>query len=156
MTTAEDMHRLLPAVDVETSPDGRQDPCVTELPSPPMRTAAISRSGFLDHIDSCVRHFAALLGGRPGSAWNRDSAPPEHSRVQLWRWLHDADAVLDDGTPIDFALFDTAIQRVGERLPRRGLPGQENVLQAAWLLAELTHARTLAEAEQVPTLARMR
>jgi len=112
-------------------------------------TNTISRTGFLDHIDSCVRHLAAWLGTAVGTAPDclpgSDFAVAERSRVQLWRWLHCGDAALDDGTPIDFALFDAAIQRVGERLPRRGLPGQGNVLRAAWLLAELTYARTLAE-----------
>jgi malate synthase len=100
----------------------------------------ISRARFLDHVDSCVRYLAAWLGGTPVA-----SASAERARVELWRWLHVDRAALDDGTPIDFALFDAAVQRVGERLPRRGLPGQENLIQAAWLLAELTHAGTLAD-----------
>ena len=105
-------------------------------------TCAISRAGFLDHVDACVRHLAAWLGAAaaPDALHDNDFTSAERSRVQLWRWLHGGDAALDDGTPIDFALFDAAIQRVGERLPRRGLPGQGNVLRAAWLLAEATHA----------------
>jgi malate synthase len=106
---------------------------------------AITRAGFIGHIDSCVRHLAALLAADKTHAASASSAAAECARVQLWRWLHAGDATLDDGTPIDFNLFDTALQRVGERLPRRGMPGQENLMQAAWLLAELTHSRTLAE-----------
>jgi len=118
---------------------------------------AVTRAGFLDHIDSCVRHLAAWLGSpeaAPDRLHGSGIAMAESSRVQLWQWLHSGDAALDDGTPIDFALFDAAIQRVGERLPRRGLPGQGNVLRAAWLLAELTYARTLADSVSVAVPAR--
>jgi malate synthase len=119
-------------------------------------TCAISRAGFLDHVDACVRHLAAWLGAAaaPDALHDNDFTSAERSRVQLWRWLHGGDAALDDGTPIDFALFDAAIQRVGERLPRRGLPGQGNVLRAAWLLAELTYARTLADSVSTAVPAR--
>lgn len=113
----------------------------------------ISRAGFLGHIDSCVRQLAAWLGDAANDPARQPTDAPaaaENSRVQLWRWLHSGNAALDDGTPIDFALFDAAIQRVGERLPRRGLPGQGNLMQAACLLAELTHARTLAESVSAP------
>ena len=155
MVTAEQMHDLLPATDAKSSQSIRQDLDVGSTRSATVGT--ITRAGFLDLIDRCVRHFAALLGGAPAA--NDDplnaAVPVERARVQLWRWLHGSNAVLEDGTPIDFNLFDAAIQRVGERLPRRGLRGQEYVLQAAWLLAELTHARTLPpHAALVPPLAR--
>jgi malate synthase len=155
MVTGEHIRDLLPATDAESSHSVRQD---LDLGSPTSaRTGTITRAGFLDAIDRCVRHFAALLGGAPAA--NDDpmnaAAPVEGARVQLWRWLHGANALLEDGTPIDFSLFDAAIQRVGERLPRRGLRGPEYVLQAAWLLAELTHASTLPpQAALVPPLAR--
>jgi len=117
------------------------------------RGAAVSRAEFLLTIDSCVRHLAAMLAGLESTTGDGKSSSAERGRVQLWQWLHDGNAFLDEGTPIDFALFDAAIQRVGERLPRRGLPGQENILQAACLLAELTHACTLAEPAVVSALA---
>jgi malate synthase len=156
MVTAEQVQDLLPATDAASSQSTRQD---LNVGTPrPASAGTITRAGFVDVIDRCVRHFAALLGGAPAA--NDDpmnaAAPVEGARVQLWRWLHGGNAVLEDGTPIDFNLFDAAIQRVGERLPRRGLRGQEYVLQAAWLLAELTHARTLPpQAALVPPLARM-
>jgi hypothetical protein len=154
VVTAEHMPDLLPAIDAEASET--VGPRAAVRPPSSTSAGAVTRAGFLDHIDRCVRHFAALLGGAPAA--NDDpmnaAAPVEGARVQLWRWLHGGKAVLEDGTPIDFNLFDAAIQRVGERLPRRGLRGQEYVLQAAWLLAELTHARTLPpQAALVPPLA---
>ena len=127
---SEDMHGLLPADAAFAD--------VTPVSTPAI--GPITRASFLDHVDSCVRYLAAWLGGAPVA-----NAAAERARVELWRWLHVDRAALDDGTPIDFALFDAAVQRVGERLPRRGLPGQEKLMQAAWLLAELTHAGTCAQ-----------
>jgi malate synthase len=108
----------------------------------------ITRAGFLNNIDVCVRYLAAWLDGQgcvPIQHLMEDAATAEIARAQLWHWLHTAGLKLDEGAAIDFALFDDAIQRIGERLPRRGLPGQVRITQAAWLLAELTHARSLAD-----------
>jgi malate synthase len=137
------MNRVLPIVDLPESPptDGRAKP-----ESGTTAHGAITRAGFFDSIDRCVRHLAARLGGADAAG----NCGAECARVQLWQWLHAGDARLDDGTPITFALFDGALQRVGERLPRRGLPGQDKVMQAAWLLAELTHARTLTPTVMLP------
>ena len=115
---------------------------------------AVTRAEFLFQIDSCVRQLAALLAGSKPTPGGDEAPTVEHRRVQLWQWVHGDGAILEDGTPIDLALFDAAIQRVGERLPRRGLPGQEYLLQAACLLAELTHARTLAESALGPARTR--
>jgi len=120
------------------------------------RADTVTRAEFLFRIDSCVRHLAALLAGVESTPADGESPTAERGRVQLWHWLHGGNTLLEDGAPIDFVLFDDAIQRVGERLPRRGLPGQGNVLQAACLLAELTHARSLAEPALVSALARTR
>jgi len=117
------------------------------------RRNTVSRAEFLHRIDSSVRYLAALLAGLESTPAHGESPNAERGRMQLWHWLHDGNCVLDEGTPIDFALFDAAIQRVGERLPRRGLPGQENVLQAACLLAELTHARALTAPALVSAIA---
>lgn len=136
------------SIEIETAHEPRHalpiDPAMPALAAP-----AIERAEFLLHIDSCVRHLAAMLAGSESTPSDGEAPTVERRRVQLWHWLHGGGAFLDDGTPIDFALFDEAIQRAGERLPKRGLPGQENLLQAACLLAELTHARTLAESALV-------
>ena len=69
----------------------------------------ISRAGFLNNIDVCVRYLAAWLDGLgcvPIHHLMEDAATAEISRVQLWQWIHAGDVKLDDGTPIDFALFD--------------------------------------------------
>lgn len=116
----------------------------------------ITRSGFLNNIEVCVRYLAAWLDGQgcvPIHHLMEDAATAEISRAQLWHWLHHEGLTLDDGTPLDFALFDQAIHSVAERLPKAGLPGQERLPQAAWMLAELTHARQLADFLTVPAYA---
>ncbi|MFN9732379.1 MAG: malate synthase A, partial [Pseudomonadota bacterium] len=84
-----------------------------------------------------------------------DAATAEISRAQLWQWLHVGGQSLDDGTPVDFALFDAAISSVAERLPKSGLPGQNKLAEAAWMLAEMTHARELAEFLTLPAYERL-
>jgi malate synthase len=114
---------------------------------------SISRAGFLNNIDVCVRYLAAWLDGLgcvPIHHLMEDAATAEIARVQLWQWLHVGNQALDDGTRIDFALFDRAVATISERLPRHGLPGQERLAQAAWMLAEMTHAREMAEFLTLP------
>jgi malate synthase len=114
---------------------------------------SISRAGFLNNIDVCVRYLAAWLDGLgcvPIHHLMEDAATAEIARVQLWQWLHVGNQALDDGTRIDFALFDRAVATIAERLPRHGLPGQERLAQAAWMLAEMTHAREMAEFLTLP------
>ena len=113
-----------------------------ELVSDAPACTPVRRADFLARIDQCVRYLAARLsaGATPESHTTQGVEAAELASAQLWRWLHADRAILDDGTPITFPVFDNALQRVGERLPRRGLPGQEQLLRAAWLLAEATHA----------------
>ena len=146
------MQRCL-SMEIETT-QGCRHPLPIEASSSVPGMGAVTRTEFLVRIDSCVRHLAALLAGLEPMPCAGETPTAERERVQLWHWLHGGNAHLEDGTPIDFALFDDAIQRVGERLPRRGLPGQENILQAACLLAELTHARSLAEPALLPVRTR--
>ena len=124
----------------------------------------VTHAGFLNNIDICVRYLAAWLDGLgcvPIHHLMEDAATAEISRVQLWQWLHRAALpgggalALDDGTPIDFALFDAAIARVADRLPASGLPGQSRVTEAAQMLAQLTHAQELADFLTIPAYARL-
>ena len=129
----------------------------------------ITRNGFLNNIDVCVRYLAAWLDGQgcvPIHHLMEDAATAEISRVQLWQWLHWADLPageapagdacrLDDGAAIDFALFDAALLRTHERLPSNGLPGQVRIAQAASLLGQLTHAAELADFLTLPAYAQL-
>jgi len=127
-----------------------------DLITPP--SGSISRAGFLANIDICVRYTAAWLDGLgcvPIHHLMEDAATAEISRAQLWQWLHVGGQVLDDGTPVDFALFDAALAGVAERLPKQGLPGQARIAEAAQLLGELTHSEELAEFLTLPAYERL-
>jgi hypothetical protein len=99
----------------------------------------VSRQQFVAHVDACVRYLAASLDDMhaPDPA---EASTAESARRDLWQWLQAPGSVLDDGTPLDFILFDAVIQRVGERLPRRGAAAHRDVTRAAWMFAEMTHA----------------
>jgi malate synthase len=131
-------------------------------------TGTITRAGLLNNIDVCVRYLAAWLDGLgcvPIHHLMEDAATAEIARTQLWQWLHRSDAPagapaggnlrLDDGTPLDFTLFDAALSGIGERLPDHGLPGQGRIAAAAQLLAELTHAPELADFLTLPAYAEL-
>jgi malate synthase len=119
---------------------------------------SISRLGFLNNIDVCVRYLAAWLDGLgcvPIHHLMEDAATAEISRVQLWQWLHVGGQALDDGTPIDFALFELALSGVAERLPESGLPGQARIPEAMKMLGELTRAEDLADFITLPAYERL-
>jgi malate synthase len=121
-------------------------------------TGSISRAGFLNNIDVCVRYLAAWLDGLgcvPIHHLMEDAATAEISRVQLWQWLHVGGLKLDDGTPIDFAQFDLALSGVAERLPESGLPGQARIPEAVKMLGELTRARELTDFITLPAYERL-
>src|SRR5438445_13113597 len=92
----------------------------------PAATQAISRADFTACIDGCVRQLAA----EPVTAAN------DPAQAQLRAWLRSDAHALDDGTPIDFALFDSAILSTGERVSAAGSHAQTQLLHAARLLAE--------------------
>ncbi|MBU6198138.1 MAG: malate synthase A [Xanthomonadaceae bacterium] len=118
----------------------------------------ITRAGFLNNIDVCVRYMAAWFDGQgcvPIHHLMEDAATAEIARAQLWQWLHAGPCALDDGTRIDFAVFDAALLHVHERLPASGLPGQTQIAQAASLLGELTHANELADFLTLPAYAQL-
>ena len=114
----------------------------------------ITRAGFDGNVEVCVRYLAAWLEGQgcvPIHWLMEDAATAEISRAQLWQWLHFADdgrepLHLDDGTPVDFSLFDRALLALPSKLAdRMRLPGASKVNEAIALLDELTHANELAD-----------
>ena len=64
--------------------------------------------------------------------------------ARLHAWLVTESQALDDGTPIDFALFDATILSVEERVPVAGGPARTQLLSAARRLAEILYARAPA------------
>ncbi len=108
----------------------------------------ISRAGFENNIDVCVRYLAAWLDGLgcvPIQHLMEDAATAEIARAQLWQWLHHGGLALDDGTPLDMALFDRALAVCPTRVPASGLPGQARIGEAIEMLGEMTRADSLAD-----------
>jgi len=131
----------------------------------------ITRAGFDNNVEVCVRYRAAWLDGQgcvPIHWLMEDAATAEIARAQLWQWLHHADGArgqeprsadglhLDDGTEVDFALLERAFialpGRLGDRLR---LPGASRINEAIGMLDRLTHADELAEFLTLPAYARL-
>ena len=127
----------------------REDVCVTrnDLLAPCIGT--ITRAGFDGNVEVCVRYLAAWLDGQgcvPIHWLMEDAATAEISRTQLWQWLHHGGLHLDDGTPVDFSLFDRALLALPSKLAdRMKLPGANRIDDAIALLDRLTHADQLAD-----------
>ena len=121
-------------------------------------TGTITRRGFEANVEVCVRYLAAWLDGLgcvPIHHLMEDAATAEISRAQLWQWLHAGGLSLDDGTPIDFKLFDACVAALPAKLAGLAMPGRERVDEATWMLAELTHARELCEFLTLPAYERL-
>jgi malate synthase len=124
----------------------------TQLLAAPAGT--ITRAGFDNNVEVCLRYTAAWLGGLgcvPIHHLMEDAATAEIARAQLWQWLHHADGALqgagtlvfDDGAPIDMALFDHALATHTHRLRASAHPGAAHADAAAALMARMTHADEL-------------
>ncbi len=142
---------------------GREEVIVTrdDLLAPPLGT--ITRIGFENNIEVCVRYLAAWLDGSgcvPIHWLMEDAATAEIARTQLWQWLHAGDGGrcplhLDDGTAIDEALFDRALLGLPSRLAGQPVIGAARVPEAIAMLEELTLADELAEFLTVPAYERI-
>jgi malate synthase len=137
----------------------REDVNVTrdELIRPSVGT--ITRQGFDNNVEVCVRYLAAWLDGQgcvPIHWLMEDAATAEIGRAQLWQWLHHGSLQLDDGTPVDFSLFDRALLALPSKLAdRMKLPGGARINEAIALLDELTHAQELADFLTLPAYERL-
>src|SRR6185312_5416753 len=68
----------------------------------------ITRAGFDNNVEVCLRYTAAWLDGQgcvPIHHLMEDAATAEIARAQLWQWLHHGNLEFPDHAPIDFALF---------------------------------------------------
>jgi malate synthase len=123
---------------------------------------SISRAGFDGNVEVCVRYLAAWLDGQgcvPIHWLMEDAATAEIARAQLWQWLQAAGdgghgLHLDDGTPIDIALFERALIGLPSRLAANGaIAGAGKVDAAIALLDALTHRDTLEDFLTIPAYA---
>lgn len=128
-----------------------------ELIKPSVGT--ITRAGFDNNVEVCVRYLAAWLDGNgcvPIHHLMEDAATAEIARAQLWTWLHASASGtdplhLDDGTPIDFTLFDRVLLALPSKLATHAnLPGAARIPDAIALLDQLTDAEILAPFLTVP------
>jgi malate synthase len=137
---------------------GREEVIVTrdDLIRPSL--GSITRAGFENNVEVCVRYLAAWLDGNgcvPIHWLMEDAATAEISRAQLWQWLHAADGGrcplhLDDGTAIDDALFERVLLNLPSRLAGQSIPGAARVREAIAMLEALTRADTLADFLTLP------
>ncbi len=113
----------------------------------------ISRAGFDNNVEVCLRYTAAWLDGLgcvPIHHLMEDAATAEIARAQLWQWLHHGGLEFPDHAPIDFALFDQALAAHTHRLRDSDVPGAARVDAAAALLSALTHADQLGDFLTLP------
>ena len=117
-------------------------------------SGSISRAGFENNVEVCVRYMAAWLDGNgcvPIHNLMEDAATAEISRSQIWQWLHAGNQHLDDGTAIDLALLDSTLRALPARLgDTTALPGGSRIPQAIGLLDQLSRADELAEFLTLP------
>ena len=136
-----------------------------------MPRGSISRAGFDNNVEVCVRYLAAWLDGNgcvPIHGLMEDAATAEIARAQLWQWLHFGDTatapepgaaarvplLLDDGTPIDFVLLERALIGLPGKLGSQGaIPGAGKLHAAIALLERLTRSDTLEEFLTIPAYA---
>ncbi|MEO6926064.1 MAG: malate synthase A [Rhodanobacter sp.] len=113
----------------------------------------ISRAGFDNNVEVCLRYTAAWLDGLgcvPIHHLMEDAATAEIARAQLWQWLHHEGVEFPDEAPIDFALFDQALAAHTHRLRESQHPGATRADAAAALISRMTHADELGDFLTLP------
>ncbi|MGH8049305.1 MAG: malate synthase A [Arenimonas sp.] len=130
--------------DVVVTSDDLIKPCI----------GTITQKGFENSVEVCVRYLASWLDGNgcvPIHWLMEDAATAEISRTQLWQWLHHGNLHLDDGSAVDFALFERCLISLPSKLSdRMRVPGASKLNEAIALLDELTHSDTLADFLTLP------
>ncbi|MGY3266602.1 malate synthase A [Lysobacter sp. HA35] len=135
----------------------REDVLVTrdDLVTPPR--GSITRAGFENNVEVCVRYLAAWLDGNgcvPIHWLMEDAATAEIARAQLWQWLHAGDLHLDDGTPLDETLFERALMKLPS-LATTDIPGASRINEAIGMLDRLTHCDELEDFLTLPAYKRL-
>ena len=86
----------------------REDVLVTAAELLAIPTGTITPAGLRTNVDVGIRYMAAWLSGNgcvPIYNLMEDAATAEISRSQIWQWLHNENAKLDDGRAITVDLF---------------------------------------------------
>ncbi len=141
MPTPNQLHVL--REDVEVTRDGLIAPAI----------GTITRQGFDNNVEVCLRYTAAWLEGLgcvPIHHLMEDAATAEIARAQLWQWLHHGPLEFSDHAHIDMALFDHALATHCHRLRESTQPGAGRAEEAAALISALTHADELRDFLTLP------
>jgi len=75
----------------------------------------ITREGLKTNIDVAIQYLEAWLNGSgsvPIYNLMEDAATAEISRAQVWQWIHNPNAKLEDGTPITYELYQEMVPEV--------------------------------------------
>ena len=113
----------------------------------------ISRAGFDNNVEVCLRYTAAWLDGLgcvPIHHLMEDAATAEIARAQLWQWLHHGELEFADNAPINFALFDHALSTHTHRLRDSNHPGARLADKAAALISGMTHDDVMGDFLTLP------
>ncbi len=114
----------------------------------------ITRRGFANNIEVCVRYIAAWLAGNgcvPIHHLMEDAATAEIARVQLWQWMHTPGLSLHDGTLVNELLFQQCLFNLPSRLANQpDVIAREKIPQAIAMLEQLTESDVLEEFLTIP------
>jgi len=113
----------------------------------------ITRAGFDNNVEVCLRYTAAWLDGLgcvPIHHLMEDAATAEIARAQLWQWLHHGELEFPDDAQINFALFDHALAVHTHKLRDSQHPGAARADDAATLISAMTHADVLGDFLTLP------
>ncbi|MBN4061620.1 MAG: malate synthase A [Flavobacteriales bacterium] len=97
----------------------REDVNVTAADLLKVTEGTITEDGFITNIDVGVQYMEAWLNGNgcvPIYNLMEDAATAEISRTQLWQWIQNDKAQLDDGREITLSLYDQLKPKAIERI----------------------------------------
>jgi len=144
MPTSHQIHRL------------REDVHVTASDLLTVPQGSITEEGVRTNIDVGIQYMAAWLDGNgcvPIYNLMEDAATAEISRAQLWQWVHNTGAVLEDGRPVTTELVKSMMPSVLNGIKQ--MVGQEQYTQgkyqqAAQLFEEIITNPTFTEFLTLP------
>lgn len=115
----------------------------------------ITEAGLRNNISVGLQYTEAWLRGNGAVAINNlmeDAATAEISRAQVWQWLHHG-GVLDDGRPIDPALYRVLLDQEVEKIKRAWGPaniGRARLAEAGLLFDKMVTAEQLSDFLTLP------
>ncbi|MEM7335457.1 MAG: malate synthase A [Chloroflexota bacterium] len=93
----------------------REDVTVTAVDLLAVPRGDITEKGMRTNIDVGIQYMAAWLNGNgcvPIHNLMEDAATAEISRSQLWQWVKNPNAKLNDGRPVNLTLFKTMLPEI--------------------------------------------